>query len=207
MTNQMSLRTALDKLQWLRENLRPWAEGKMTRASVFPAAVAARQVEDAIAALAAPPHPVDAERVEHIQHVKSGGWYEVVTRDAQVQTDTPLADYAFVAVYRNVITGATWVRPLSEMDDGRFKAAPAALTPKPTGTEASRGVLSPDSQRAHEQMALEIEHHANAFGEPRARRDRLLMAAHLIRQIAATPTPPTPDSTAQGDGTSQEGGR
>lgn len=87
----------------------------------------------------APDKAAEREGVEHIQHVKSGGWYEVVTRDAQVQTDTPLADYAFVAVYRNVITGATWVRPLSEMDDGRFKPAPAALAPKPTGTEAGRG--------------------------------------------------------------------
>lgn len=96
--------------------------------------------------------PGSAGPGEHVQHVKSGGWYEVLTRDAQVQTSEPLADYAFVAVYRNVITGATWVRPLSEMDDGRFRPATAhpSATPSPAqepGT-GDTGEQKPEVTRA-----------------------------------------------------------
>lgn len=56
------------------------------------------------------------ERVRH----RKGGVYEVLTRDARVQTDTPLTDYDRVVVYEG--SGRTWVRPIAEMDDGRFEA-------------------------------------------------------------------------------------
>jgi delta-aminolevulinic acid dehydratase/porphobilinogen synthase len=55
-----------------------------------------------------------------LRHLKSGGLYTVIARDARVQTDTPLTDYAEVAVYRGD-NGMAWVRPISEMDDGRFE--------------------------------------------------------------------------------------
>jgi hypothetical protein len=65
----------------------------------------------------------------------------------------------------------------------------AALAPKPTGTEAGRGVIP--------RMLLDPAVKAQIRENARVMRE----------QKAATPTPPTPDSTAQGDGTSREGGR
>jgi len=57
-----------------------------------------------------------------VRHRK-GGVYEVLGL-AVVQTDTPLADYDVVQVYRNVDAGSLWVRPQEEFDDGRFVALP-----------------------------------------------------------------------------------
>jgi hypothetical protein len=53
-----------------------------------------------------------------MQHVKRGTIYDLVCV-ASVQTDTPLADYDQVMVYRGE-DGQTWVRPLGEFNDGRF---------------------------------------------------------------------------------------
>ncbi|KQT08541.1 hypothetical protein ASG40_11730 [Methylobacterium sp. Leaf399] len=66
--------------------------------------------------------------MSRLRHVKSGGQYTVLARDAQIQTSAPLADYAHVVVYRGD-NGMTWVRPVSEMDDGRFEpvAPPSSL--------------------------------------------------------------------------------
>lgn len=55
---------------------------------------------------------------ERVQHIKRGSSYTVVGR-GKVQTDTPLADYAEVVVYRGD-DGQVWVRPVSEFEDGRF---------------------------------------------------------------------------------------
>lgn len=65
-----------------------------------------------------------------LRHLRTGGLYTVIARGARMQTGEPLADYAEVVVYRGD-NGMTWVRPVGEMDDGRFQAlAPA---PQPTG--------------------------------------------------------------------------
>ena len=63
---------------------------------------------------------------EIIRHRK-GGEYEVLARGAQIQTDTPLTDYAKVDVYRSLKDGATWVRPVDEMHDGRFQVVGAPV--------------------------------------------------------------------------------
>lgn len=53
---------------------------------------------------------------------RKGGRYQYVG-SAKVQTDTPLADYDSVIVYR-AEDGTLWVRPNAEFHDGRFKALP-----------------------------------------------------------------------------------
>ena len=83
------------------------------------------------AALASAP-PAGHGNVERVRHVKSGGDYEVFDRKARLQTNEPLTDYAEVVVYRST-TGTTWVRPVAEMNDGRFvpiASAPPAPTPE-----------------------------------------------------------------------------
>lgn len=64
-------------------------------------------------------------RAARVRHVKRGGTYAVLGR-GKVQTDTPLADYAEVVAYRSEDDGMLWVRPVSEFEDGRFDALPAA---------------------------------------------------------------------------------
>ncbi len=54
-----------------------------------------------------------------MRHVKRGTVYDLVCV-AMVQTDTPLNDYDQVMIYRGE-DGQTWVRPLSEFNDGRFE--------------------------------------------------------------------------------------
>lgn len=53
------------------------------------------------------------------RHKKRGSEYQIVAF-AEIQTDTPLTDYAKVIVYCDR-TGLTWVRPVSEFEDGRFE--------------------------------------------------------------------------------------
>jgi hypothetical protein len=54
-----------------------------------------------------------------MRHVRRGTIYDLVCV-ASIQTDTPLNDYDQVMVYRGE-DGQTWVRPLSEFNDGRFE--------------------------------------------------------------------------------------
>ncbi len=68
----------------------------------------------------------ERDALPRVRHRK-GGVYEVLGL-AVVQTDTPLADYDVVQVYRNVDDGSLWVRPKQEFDDGRF----VALSPEPS---------------------------------------------------------------------------
>lgn len=79
----------------------------------------------AFAALTGDDPIVDMSR---LRHIKSGGQYTVLARDAQIQTGEPLSDYDRVVVYRGD-NGMTWVRPVAEMDDGRFEpvAPPPSL--------------------------------------------------------------------------------
>jgi hypothetical protein len=63
------------------------------------------------------------------KHVKRGSTYRL-DGYGEVQTDTPLNDYAKVAIYR-AEDGTTWVRPVSEFEDGRFEALSA-----PQGTRS-----------------------------------------------------------------------
>jgi uncharacterized coiled-coil protein SlyX len=68
------------------------------------------------------------------QHVKRGTIYQEFGR-GQIQTDTPLTDYAEVVIYRGEHDGRFWVRPVSEFDDGRFAALAA---PQPTATKETK---------------------------------------------------------------------
>jgi hypothetical protein len=99
--------------------------------------------------------------------------------------------------------------------DEIVSALTAVLTPKPTGTEAGRGVgAENEALRYAESLcrALYEKHWTVDAPEWQPLAGDLIgllsqidnMTAGLTR--AATPTPPTPDSTGQGDGTSQEGG-
>jgi hypothetical protein len=54
-----------------------------------------------------------------MRHVKRGTIYDLVCV-ASIQTDTPLNDYDQVMVYKGE-DGQTWVRPLTEFNDGRFE--------------------------------------------------------------------------------------
>lgn len=65
-----------------------------------------------------------------IRHVKRGSTYRVLGR-GQLQTDTPLTDYADVVIYQCEDDGRIWIRPVAEFDDGRFVALAAAEEPKP----------------------------------------------------------------------------
>lgn len=61
------------------------------------------------------------------RHKKRGTVYEIVTENASLQMSSDLDiehrwdDEAFV-VYRNIKTGAMYVRPYMEFFDGRFEA-------------------------------------------------------------------------------------
>ena len=48
-------------------------------------------------------------------HVKTGNIYEVLDSDAKLE-----GNMASVVVYRGLMTGKTWVRPVEEFFDGRF---------------------------------------------------------------------------------------
>jgi hypothetical protein len=61
------------------------------------------------------------------RHKKRGTIYEVVTIDASLQCSAaPAFEHQFEGdnwtVYRNITTGAVWVRPTEEFFDGRFEA-------------------------------------------------------------------------------------
>ena len=60
--------------------------------------------------------PTDTERV---QHVKRGTTYTVVG-EAKLQSSGSIAEGAMLTVYRDVNSGALWVRPTDEFRDGRF---------------------------------------------------------------------------------------
>lgn len=63
------------------------------------------------------------------RHKKRGTVYEIVTDYASLQCSAdPVFERRFEddtwTVYRNVKTGAVWVRPTEEFHDGRFERLP-----------------------------------------------------------------------------------
>jgi hypothetical protein len=65
--------------------------------------------------------------IKRVKHKKRGGTYEVVGY-GEIQTDTPLGDYAKVVVYRDETAGHIWIRPVSEFGDGRFEELPSEVS-------------------------------------------------------------------------------
>ena len=65
------------------------------------------------------------------EHLKTGGVYSVYGL-ALVQSETPLHDETVVTIYRDVETGAWFVRTPREFEDGRFRST--ALPPPPPKT-------------------------------------------------------------------------
>lgn len=67
---------------------------------------------------------------DRLEHIKRGGTYELAVPIARVQTDTPLVDYDEVSVYLSEQDGSWWVRPNTEMGDGRFKIVESRPAPE-----------------------------------------------------------------------------
>jgi hypothetical protein len=65
------------------------------------------------------------EVTERYRHLKRGGEYEVISRNAKVQCDDPLLDGEDVVIYRDA-KGRYWARHPEEFDDGRFEPLPPA---------------------------------------------------------------------------------
>ena len=55
------------------------------------------------------------------KHVKRGGFYVILTRDAISQNEDPNHDNVKYVVYQSLKDQTVWVRPLYEFFDGRFK--------------------------------------------------------------------------------------
>lgn len=92
-----------------------------------------RLVLEAAAALSTEPGEAERWQPTH-RHKKRGTTYRL-DGYGELQTAAPIGDYAKVAIYR-AEDGKTWVRPVSEFNDGRFEALPA--TPLPEDTRHGR---------------------------------------------------------------------
>lgn len=54
------------------------------------------------------------------RHVKRGGYYILLTRDAVSQNADPKHDNIEYCVYQSIRDNSVWVRPAEEFFDGRF---------------------------------------------------------------------------------------
>ena len=57
------------------------------------------------------------------RHVKRGGYYVVLTRDAVSQNSDAKHDNISCVVYQSLKDQSVWVRPRAEFFDGRFEQA------------------------------------------------------------------------------------
>jgi len=69
-----------------------------------------------------------AEPLPRVRHLKRGTEYDVISEEAELQTDRDLVDGDLMTVYRGD-AGRLWVRHVEEFSDGRFVPIEDVVSP------------------------------------------------------------------------------